>query len=161
METTKLYPIWRELVKVANGWEYGTLHTHEEISGIIGVPPKTNRYYNIVRRAKTDLIQYGKLFDTYVDKGYQVIEINRYNEKTFEDIRKAKKHLDLSVIMSQHAPVDKMDAGTRGKHDVFLVKQVGLLNMFTPKYVEITKVIAPIDSRFRIKEAKPKSEEPK
>jgi hypothetical protein len=156
---TKIFPVWKELVKIANTWEYGTFHSHEEIAEIIDCEIKTSKYYQNIQKAREQLILYRKLLETHVDKGYFVTEINRYNEVTFEDIRKSKKYLELSVLKSTYAPIELMDDQTRKKHDVFLVKQVGLLNMSLPFYTEITKVIAPIPSRFQIKESKPKQEE--
>jgi len=155
---TKLFPVWKELVKVANTWEYGTFHPHEEIAEILGCEIKTSRYYGNIQKAKKALIEYRKLLETHIDKGYFVTEIDRYNEVTFEDIRKSQKYLELSVLKSTYAPIELMDDQTRKKHDIFLVKQVGLLNMSMPFYTEITKVIAPIPSRFQIKERKPKTE---
>ena len=155
---TKLFPIWKELVKVADTWDYGTVHSHQEIAKIIGVDAQSSRYYSIIQKAKKGLIQRRKLLETHINKGYFVTEINRYNEITLDDVRKSQKYLELSVLKSKYAPIELMDEQTRKKHDVFLVKQVGLLNMSLPFYTEITKVIAPIPSRFQIKERKPQTE---
>lgn len=156
----KLFPVWKELVKVANTWEYGTFHSHEEIADIMGISYENqySKYIANIQKAKKALIEHRKLLETHVDKGYFVTEINRYNEVTFEDIRKSQRYLELSILKSTYAPIELMDDQTRKKHDIFLVKQVGLLNMSFPFYTEITKVIAPVPSRFRIKEAKPKQE---
>lgn len=155
--TTKLFPIWKELVKVVDTtWDYGTFHSHKEIATILGVEAQTSKYYGYMTKAKNTLIERRKLLETHIDKGYYVTEINRYNEVTFEDVRKSQKYLELSVLKSTYAPIELMDDATRKKHDVFLVKQVGLLNMTIPFYTEITKIVAPIPSRFQIKESKPK-----
>jgi len=158
-EPTRLFPVWKELVKVADSWEYGTFHSHKEVAGILDVEEQTPKYYGYVQKAKQALIEKRKLLETHIDRGYYVTEINRYNEVTLEDVKKSRKYLELSVLKSQYAPAELMDEQTKKKHDVFLVKQVGLLNMSMPFYTEITKVVAPIPSRFQIKEAKPKSHE--
>src|SRR5271157_160315 len=158
-DRTKLFPVWKELVKVADTWEYGTFHSHDEIAEIIGVDAQTPKYYGVVNKAKSALIERRKLLETHIDKGYFVTEVNRYNEVTFVDIKKSKMFLERSVFKSQFAPVELMDETTKKKHDLFLVKQVGLLNMTVPFYTEITKVIAPIPQRFRLKDAKPIKEE--
>lgn len=158
-EQTKLFPVWKELVKVADLWGYGTFHPHKEIADILGIEEQTSKYYGMVTKAKQALIEKGKLLETHIDKGYYVTEINRYNEVTLTDVKRSRKYLELSILKSQYAPVELMDEQTKMKHDVFLVKQVGLLNMSLPFYTEITKVIAPIPSRFQIKESKPKTKE--
>lgn len=158
-ENIILFPAWKELVKVANTWEYGTFHSHKEIADILGTEPQSSKYYGQIQKARKKLIELGKLLECHLSQGYHVTEVNRYNEVTFEDIRKSRKYLELSLIKSQFAPVEKMDEQTKKKHDVFLVTTVGLLNMSTPVYTEITRVIAPIPIRFQIKEAKPKTQE--
>lgn len=158
-ERTRLFPVWKELVEVANSWEYGTFHSHEEIADILGVDAQSQKYYGYIQKAREKLIERGKLLETHVSKGYFVTEVTRYNEVTYEDIKKSRKFLEISVLKSQFAPIGEMDEQTKRKHDVFLVKQVGLLNMSTPFYTEITKVIAPIPKRFQIKESKPKAKE--
>lgn len=155
-EGTKLFPIWKELVKAALEWQYGSFHTHKEIADIMGVDPQSPRYYAAISKARENLIQCGRLLETLTDRGYLVTEVNRYNEVTLEDVKKSRKYLELSVLKSQFAPVEKMDESTRKRHDIFVVKQAGLLNMSAPLYTEITKVITPIPSRFQIKEKKPK-----
>lgn len=155
-DSAKLFPVWKELVKVIDTWEYGTFHPHEEIARIIDTEPKTPNYYAAIKRAREVLVEHGKLLETMVDKGYFVTEVDRYNEVTFKDIKKSKEFLERSLIKSQFAPVEKMDESQRKRHDLFIVKQVGMLNMVAPAYTEITKVILPAPMRFRIKENKPK-----
>ncbi len=154
-EKTRFFPVWKELVQVASEWEYATFHSHEEIAEILDVPPQTAKYYGYVNKARRWLIETGKLLETCTNRGYFVTEVQRYNEVTFEDIKKSKKYLELSILKSTFAPVERMDENTKKRHDVFLIKQVGLLNMTSPIYTEITKVVAPVNSRFQIKEKKP------
>lgn len=154
----KLFPLWKELVKVADTWDYGTFHSHDEIAEILEVEPKTSKYYGHVQKAREVLIEHRKLLETYVNQGYLVVEVDRYNDVTLEDLKRSKRYLELSILKSNYAPTELMDEHTRKRHDVFLIKQVGLLNMTAPVYTEITKVVAPIPRRFQIKEAKPKNE---
>ena len=161
VEETMLFPTWKELVKVAQTWEYGSFHSHVEIAGIMNVEPQSSKYYGHVQEARDKLILHGKLLDKIIGKGYVVVEVHRHDEATFEDVDKSVKYFKLSVMKSQFAPVELMDKGTRDKHDTFLIKQVGMLNMITPVHNEMIRVIAPIPKKFQIKEAKPeiKSEE--
>lgn len=152
---TKLFPVWKELVKAVDTWEYGTFHTHSEIADILGVPPQSQKYYGYVQRAREELIEHRKLLETYINQGYLIVEVDRYNDVTLADLKKSKRFLELSILKSNYAPIELMDEETRKRHDIFLIKQVGLLNMTTPVYTEITKVIMPIPRRFQIKEAKP------
>lgn len=155
-EKSTLFPPWKELVKVASEWDYGTFHSHAEIGGILGCEPQSSKYYAYVQKARRSLIERGKLLEAHTNQGYYVTEVNRYSEVTFEDVKKSKKYLEISVLKSQFAPTTLMDEQAKKKHDVFLVKQVGLLNMSMPFYTEVTKIISPIPKRFRLNEAKPK-----
>lgn len=157
MDEIRLYPEYKELIKHALSWEYGSFHDHREIGDIMGIEPQTSRYYAQVKKARDELILHGRLLDTHIEKGYSIIEIDRYNEATAEDLKRAKRYLELSILKSQHAPVERMDEAQRTRHDRFLVKQVGLLNMTTPYYTEITKIVEPIPERFRIRETRPKN----
>ena len=154
----KLFPVWKELVRVADTWEYGTFHTHEEIAGILGVEAQTSLYYGHVQKARESLIERRKLLETYVNQGYLVVEVDRYNDVTLNDLKKSKRFLELSLLKSSYAPVELMDEQTKKRHDQFLVKQVGLLNMTAPVYTEITKIVAPIPRRFQLNKAKPSME---
>lgn len=159
MENTKLYPVWKELVKAADEWEYGTFHPHSELADILGVEPQTSKYFGYIAKARLQLITHGKLLECHVSKGYHVTEVNRYNEVTFNDIEKSRKYLSLSMLKNQFAPVERMTEQEKLKHDTFVVKTAGLWNMNETVYTEIVKVIAPIPKKFQIKEAKPKTKE--
>jgi hypothetical protein len=152
---TRLFPVWKELVKIADTWDYGSFHSHEEIAAIMDLEPKTSKYYQNIQKAREELIEHRKLLETYINQGYLVVEVDRYNEVTFEDLKRSKRYLELSILKSNYAPVEMMDQRTKERHDVFLTKQIGLLNMTAPAYTEITKVIAPIPALFRIKEMRP------
>jgi hypothetical protein len=152
---SKLFPVWKELVRIADTWEYGSFHSHEEIALILDVEQKTTKYYGYVQRAREELITRRKLLETYINQGYLVVEVDRYNDVTFEDLKKSKKYLELSILKSNFAPTELMDERTRERHDLFLVKQVALLNMTAPVYTEVTRIIAPIPTKFQIKEKKP------
>src|SRR5271157_612998 len=96
-DRTKLFPEWKELVKVAETWEYGTFHSHDEIAEIIGVDAQTPKYYGIVAKAKSALIERRKLLGTRFDKGYFVIEIKQFDEEIVVDIKKSKTILERGL----------------------------------------------------------------
>lgn len=155
IEKTRLQPAWKELVKAAAKWGYGSFHTHDEIADILGVRPRTSKYYSHVQKARKRLIAYGKLLESIKDEGYQTVEVERYTEVTHGDIEKSRKYLKLGLIKTQYAPVELMSEEDRQKSDRFLVTTVGLLSMTESSYTELTKIVSPIPSRFQIKEAKP------
>lgn len=156
-EETTLYPIWRELVKVLlERGERGRLYTHGEFADILGVESQSQKYYGLVNKARKALREKGILLETYTSKGYYITEANRHTEVASEDLHKANRHVEITLIGLRHAPVKEMDEHSRKKRDQVLVSTVGLKNMFDGTVVEINQYLGPIPKRFQLSESKPK-----
>ena len=163
-ETTqlKLFPLWKELVKVANSWEYGTFHSHEEIADILGLSyiEQYSKYQSNIQKARLRLEELGKQLECHTAKGYQVTELTEYNEVTLDRVIKSKKHLERAHYIAIHAPAHLMDNTTLIKNDRFLISLTGMKTMSDKAYDKLTIVVlGPQNSRFQIKERKPKGDD--
>jgi biotin operon repressor len=159
---TKLYPIWKELVKIANTWEYGTFHPHEEIADILGLSytEQYSKYQSNIQKARIRLEELGKQLKCHPAKGYKVTELTEYNEDTLDRVVKSKKHLERAHYIAIHAPVQLMDNVTLIKNDRFLISLTGMKTMADKAYDKLTIVVfGPQNTRFQIKERKPKGDD--
>ena len=157
-EETVLYPVWKELVKVARSWDFGTFHSHQEIADILGVESQCNKYYNHVQSARHELIRAGQIWNSYKSKGYFIVEANDHPEAAFDEVLKVRKHSGLYLMKSQYAPVERMDKQAKDKTEIARVKARGLYDMTDKTCIEMNRVLKPIPKKFQIKEAKPMEE---
>lgn len=143
-ETVELFPAWKELLRIADTWEYGSFHSHEELSAILGVPVGTN-YYQLIKRVDHDLLLRGKHFENVPKRGYVLINPNEFVRSSNGQIKKSTRYARNALIISQVAPRDKMDAQTRKRteeHTVGLSRVVSLLASETKPLFEIEQQIA-------------------
>jgi hypothetical protein len=101
-------PEYTELIPIAEGWEYGTIHTHDEISDIMKLSPKTAKYYGMVGRANKKLMQGGKMLVNVKEKGYQVVNPDDYTDKSLEKFKQGANKIRQAHIIVDYAPVTKM-----------------------------------------------------
>jgi len=159
-EKTKLYPVWKELVKVAaETWQRGQLYVHKEIADILGVEPQTSKYYGYVQKARKYLREKGILLETHTNQGYYVTEVHRHTEVATEDLHKANRHVEITLVGLRNAPYNLMDESKKKSRDQVLVSTVGLKNMFDGTVVEINQYLGPIPKRYQLKETKPNQKE--
>ena len=114
---TILYPTWRELVKVAVNWDYGSLHSHSEIADILSVEKQNSEYYRLVVRANKELITHSKLLQNVLGTGYAVVNPNDYPEASQGRMDKALRHVRVAELISTYAPPELMDEHHRMIHD--------------------------------------------
>lgn len=102
MRTSKLYPAWKDLLKVAAPWEYGSFHTHEEIALIIGVSTSAGeRYYRLVQRANVDLLElHQKYLRNVPGRGYRVINPQEHLPESSRIVKLAGKKLRRGISVA-------------------------------------------------------------
>jgi hypothetical protein len=128
-EDIELFPAWKELLKLADTWEYGSFHPHEELCSILGVTTGTN-YYQLIKRVDEELLLRGKHFENVPKKGYYLIKPDEFVRSSNGQIKKSARHARSALIISQVAPRDKMDPHTRKKteeHTVGMSRLVSLM----------------------------------
>ena len=114
--TTVLYPESKELVSVAVTWEYGSVHTHEEIAAIMRVIPKSEKYRRMVSKANKELLDKQKYLKSIPKVGYCVLSPTGYTDEVVRQVAMSKKRAGQAVKIAQMAPVDKMDLTQLGRH---------------------------------------------
>jgi len=107
-ENLDLYPAWKQLLKVAKTWEYGTVHKHSEILAIVGMPHKTVAYYNSVGRANADLADLGKFLICLKGVGYVVVNPDDYPEAVLNLTSQVYRKMRKIVLVVEGAPIDLM-----------------------------------------------------
>lgn len=106
---TVLFPVWKELVKAACEWEYGSAHSHEEISQILGIKYGTKEYYDSVSAAKDELAELGHRIMNVRDEGYYKLAVSEYPEAAYNDTKKSVRTLKTGLNNVMNAPTKAMD----------------------------------------------------
>lgn len=140
-----LFPRWKELVKRAEQWEYGSFHSHDELSEILGVESKTSKYYQAIKRADAELLIVGKHFENIQDKGYYLINPDEFIKSSNAKVKKSARFFRHGIMISQHAPRNKMVPAVReatDKHTISISKTYSILVSETRPLFEIEQKIA-------------------
>lgn len=110
-----LEPPWKELAKVASGWEYGSKHSHEEIAAIMRIAYGTLEYYQQVNRAIEELISEGKRIVNMRSTGYRVLMPNEHIVFAVYDAKKGTLKIKEGISNLDDAPVNIMTDNERRK----------------------------------------------
>lgn len=140
----ELFPKWKELLKIADTWEYGSFHSHEELSSILGVKKGTN-YYQLIKRVDQDLLLRGKHFENVPKKGYILIKPDEFVRSSNGQIKKSTRYARSALIISQVAPRDKMDPHVKKKtdeHTLGMSRMVSMMASTVKPLYEIEEQIA-------------------
>jgi hypothetical protein len=118
MDNAVEYPEWKELVKHAITWDYGTVHSHQEISSIMLLKPFTRKYYTMVSRASKELRDYGKVIVSLPKQGYKVIAPDEYVGHAIKYVEAGSKRIKTAHSILDCAPVDKMTVPGRTRFNM-------------------------------------------
>jgi hypothetical protein len=105
----KLDPPWKELVKIASGWDYGSVHPHQEIAAILGVAYPSIDYYENVIRASTDLLVIGKRIVNIYNEGYKVLKPEEQTPEAVRDAGDIIRKLRQPISALNHVPTHILD----------------------------------------------------
>jgi hypothetical protein len=144
-QTTTLYPKWKELLKVAEHWEYGSFHTHEEIAEILGIELKTTKYYHAIKSVDEQLIIIGRKFENIIGKGYRLINPDEFVRSSNTKVKKAMRFTRCGIMISGHAPRDKMDPFVKKRtdeHTIHISRTYSILASESKPLFEIEQKIA-------------------
>lgn len=112
-EEPVLLPLWKELFRVAQDWEYGSTHTHKEIARILGIEYGGTDYYGNVNSAFEQLANIGKRLRCVHNTGYYVLKPSEYPLAAYDDTHKSGRILKRGLDNIHNAPVQKMDNSTK------------------------------------------------
>jgi hypothetical protein len=128
---TWAYPPKKELLKQAALWDFGSEHSLEEISGILGIEVGGSNFYNSVRWVDDELIPTGKKLENVRGIGYRVIKPDEHVRMSNIKVKKAKKFASIGLLISASARRDKMDTKARkitDEHTMSLSRTVSMLS---------------------------------
>lgn len=114
-EDLDLYPAWKQLLKVAKTWDYGSVHKHDEVSAIISEKHKTLKYYNAVGRANIELADMGRFLINLKSVGYMVVNPDEYPEAVLSLTNAVYRKMKRVVRVVEGAPVELMTSESVGK----------------------------------------------
>lgn len=114
-EDLDLYPAWKQLLKVAKTWDYGSVHKHDEVSAIISENHKTLKYYNAVGRANIELADMGRFLINLKSVGYVVVNPDEYPEAVLSLTNAVYRKMKKVVRVVEGAPVELMTPESVGK----------------------------------------------
>ena len=128
MEELRRYPAWVELYERIKSWDYGSLHTHDEIQVIVGIPKQTALYYTAVGKANDLLIQRKqKCLTNQLNVGYEVAESRDHIKISRRHIRRANKQLKRSFIISTNTNFERLTDEELKITNKFIEKQMRFL----------------------------------
>jgi len=112
-EVVVLFPPWKELVKIASEWEYGSFHEHLEIALILGVDYGSKEYYSAMNSASDELVSIGRRIECVYNKGYYMLNPDEYPRAAYEDVKRSANKLKQGINNSHDAPIQKMEHATQ------------------------------------------------
>jgi hypothetical protein len=150
-----LYPPKKELLKHALLWEYGSEHSLEEISEILGIEIGGSNYYNSIRWVDDELIPNGKKLENIRGEGYRVIKPDEHVRMSNTKVKKARKFATLGLMISQYARRDKMDAKAKAITDEHTMSLSRTVSMFSTESIPLVDLEQQMATR-QLKSTKPK-----
>jgi hypothetical protein len=111
-----------DLYKVAKKWKYGSRHSHDEISNLLGIEKQTTSYYQVVNKARRELIKNGIVMTNLRNVGYRVLFPDELPAESIAILHRGTVKMKLSQDILTFAPVDKMDDLSQRQRSVALVK---------------------------------------
>lgn len=145
----KFDPPYKKLFSEAVFWEYGSIHTHEEIAEILGVKKNAKKYHSDIRRANEKLIESGKLLKNIRDIGYRIVSPDDYADVAIEHVDKSKMQISIAGKIIDHTPVKRLSPEGLKRHrqisDAMATTRAVMLGKFTElallskKQIEIRK----------------------
>jgi len=114
-EVVKL-PEWTNLKEIATDWEYGSIHSHSEISKILHLEKGTYKYYSMIGRANKELLKHSKILKSVREKGYQTVNPDDFNDYAMGKFKTSKKRFEEGVKVLQNAPVSLMTQDGQRRH---------------------------------------------
>jgi len=128
MEELRRHPAWVELYEQAKSWDYGSLHTHDEIQVILGIPKQSAPYYSAVGKANDLLIQRKqKCLFNQLNVGYEVAQPRDHIKISRRHIRRANKQLKRSFVVSTNTNFEKLTDEEQKITNKFIEKQMRFL----------------------------------
>lgn len=150
----ELYPPWKQLEKIASGWEYGSKHIHDEILQILGISEVGNKYYQQVERANKELTLIGKRLENCQGFGYEVVKPEEYVSVSLKYKQRSVRRLRTALEVIRSTPTQLLPANERVRAEQMLSGTIGLYQMAMKdqkKSIQITNA-KPSDPRFAPKQ---------
>ena len=146
----ELFPPWKQLEKIASGWEYESKHPHDEILKILGLKSKNTSYYQQVDKANHELTQIGKLLENLRDFGYVVVRPDEYAGVSMKYKKRAFRRLERAVDIIKGTPVHLLTPPERSRIEQMLQGTLGLYQMADKDRKKSMKIVnaKPSDPRF-------------
>lgn len=120
-ERIRLDPPYKELVKVASGWDYNSTVEHAAIADILGVEYPSQDYYQNVESANAELIGIGKRLKNVKGVGYFVLNPFEQVQEAVYDAKKGVRRIKYGINNLHDAPVSQLNDTQKEIHENTLV----------------------------------------
>lgn len=98
--TVVTLPLWNELFEFMRDQDYGTVFTHEDIEGVIGVPQGEGDYYRAVGRCAEEMWTVQKHMENVHGQGYRIVMPNEHVGQSTKKMQQAVKKMRQGVMVS-------------------------------------------------------------
>lgn len=136
----KLIPAWKELVKVASGWDMGSIHEHSEIAEILGIKYRTPKYYQYLHSAMKELTTIGKRIVNINKRGYYVLKPGEQTKEVVGDFKKSTKKAREAVGNWHCSAVDKMDDAEKRTNEHVGIAGAKVFSALSNGYTEMAQI---------------------
>lgn len=106
-------PEWKNLVEAVKGWNYGSVHTFDEIENILTLQYGTSKFNTHIARANKELTPMGKRLKNVRGIGYEVLNPNLYLEEAVHHAAKGANQIRKSYDIITNCPIALVDAHKR------------------------------------------------
>jgi len=121
-------PNWLHFYYQARDWEYGTVHTHEEIELDLAIEKQTPPYYAAIGKANQLLLQRDlKYLSSETGKGYRVLPPNQHITESRNVLNRANRQAKKAVGISLHTNLEELTDEERKTALEFMEKQARFL----------------------------------
>lgn len=152
MQESILLPRYLELVEQAVNWEYGSIHSHNEIAETMNLLPGNNEYYTNVNKANKKLLESGKKLVNVNGKGYQVLSPDDYMKESAKKVDQGKRRIrDAGKVLS-YAPIEHMSEEGKKRFTAYSDRYFSFMALVQGASVEL-KTLAAQKPKIQLSEA--------
>src|SRR5262245_5740823 len=133
------HPEWRLIVEALRRRDYGVQIPHAEMATITGLPERSPRYFNQVKRARTVLLtEHDKWLAVDRGAGYRLVVPSEFFGQGRRQLKFAARRLRIGAAIHGHAPQHRLSDAENAANANALAK-MGALQIHTDRVLKQTK----------------------
>ena len=141
MEEVVKHPEWKELFDKAKYWDYGSEHSHDEISAVLDIPKETTKYYHSVGRTNKELRRQAQRHLVSISgQGYKVLRPEEFLTEAGKILKQAVKKIGKGYEVAYATPTHLLTEEGRTRWTGFIERGLRLKAMADSERQELRKI---------------------